>query len=309
MKKYIYALLALMLVAVYTTAQEAEVMDDSGETAAQEASQKPEKPVKIYTPQAGDIGLSVDILTPIMTYVGNMFNDNTNNTFPATFSGPNYIGSVSISGRYFLYDDLALRAALSVDNDITITNAYCQDDAAIAADPLSVDLVTDTRTVTNNNLYLSFGFEFRRGYRRLQGYYGAQLIGAYQSQSTSYTYGNAITSLNQTPTQSFVTTPNNDVGGNSRLLQTNTALGKDYLIGLGGFVGVEYFILPKVAVGGEINISALAIFGGQQYEKSERYNTASGTVEENTRLSSPGDMTFVINTHNYGNGFYVSFYF
>lgn len=270
---------------------------------------KPAKPVTIYTPQAGDIGLSVDLLAPIMTYVGNMFNDNTNNVFPTTFSGPNYSGNVSVSVRYFLWDDMALRAALSVNNVSATTKAYVTDDAARAANPLSIDLVTDSRTVINNDAYLALGIELRRGYKRLQGFYGGQLIGGFQSQTTKYAYGNAITSLNQAPSQAFPSTPLNNVGGNSRLLTTNTALGRDFLIGVGGFVGLEYFILPKLAVGGEVNLSLMAIFGGQEYEKSERYNASSAKVEENTRLASPGSTTWVLNTHQVGNGIYLALYF
>ena len=99
------------------------------------------------------------------------------------------------------------------------------------------------------------------------------------------------------------------MGGNSRLLKTNTAQGRDLLVGIGGFIGIEYFILPKLAVGGEINLSAMAIFGGQEYEKSERYNPSSNKVEENTRLASPGGTTWVFNTHQVGNGVYLAFYF
>lgn len=269
----------------------------------------PAKPVTIYTPQAGDIGLSIDLLAPVMTYVGNLFNDNTNNVFPTTFSGPNYNGNVSVAARYFLWDDMALRAALSVNNNRATTRAYVTDDAARAANPLSIDWVTDSRTVANNDVYLSVGLELRRGYKRLQGFYGAQLIGGYQSQTTSYAYGNAITSLNQAPSQAFPAVPLNNVGGNSRLLKTNTTLGKDFLVGVGGFVGVEYFILPKLAVGGEVNLSLLAIIGGQEYEKSERYNPSSATVEENTRLASPGNTTWIVSTHQVGNGLYLAFYF
>lgn len=273
------------------------------------ATTPPAKPTTIYTPQAGDIGLSIDLLAPIMTYVGNMFNDNTNNVFPAAFSGPNYNGNVSVAARYFLRDDMAIRASLSVNNNSNTTKAYVTDDAARAANPLSIDLVTDSRTITNKDAYLAVGLELRRGYKRLQGFYGVQLIGGYQSQMTSYAYGNAITSLNQAPSQFFAAVPLNNVGGNSRLLKTNTAQGRDLLVGIGGFIGIEYFILPKLAVGGEINLSAMAIFGGQEYEKSERYNPSSNKVEENTRLASPGGTTWVFNTHQVGNGVYLAFYF
>jgi len=279
---------------------------------AQESSVSPVKPIKaekIYTPQMGDLGLSVDILTPVMTYVGNMFNNNTNNTFPSVFSSPSYNGNISISGKYFLYEDFALRASVSVDNSNITSSKYVRDDAAYIENTASIAQVTDECTQSSKNMYLSFGAEIRRGYSRLQGFFGAQLIGGYESQNTSYSYGNPITAGNNMPTQGYSTTPTYNIGNNSRLLETNVSGGKDFLIGLGGFVGVEYFILPKMAIGGEIALSGLLIYGGQQSEKSERFNTINGQVEQNTRLFSDGTNIATLSTHNFGNSFYVAFYF
>jgi len=298
MKKIVSILLASIIVVASAPAQE-----------SQSSTAKAVRTEKVYTPQIGDLGLSVDMLAPVMTYIGNIFNSNTNNTFPSKFSGPDYNGAVSISGKYFIYEDFALRASISLDNTRTTSSSYVRDDAAFAADPSGVAQVTDARTLSNNNMYVSLGAEIRRGYARLQGFYGAQVICGYESQKTSYSYGNAITSDNNTPSHGYVTTPVNNIGGNSRLLDTNVSGGRNLLLGLGGFVGVEYFILPKMAIGGEIALTGTLIFGGQQREKSERYNTTSSQVEENTRLYSDGTNSANLSTHNFGNSFYVAFYF
>jgi len=297
MKKFILLMLACTSVGCFVQAQENAVVS--------------EKPIKIYTPESGDLGLSVDILSPVMNYVGNMFNNNTNNTFPTSFSSPDFAGTgnVAIIGKYFVYDDFAIRGGISINSNVGTTYSYVKDDAAFAANPLSIDRVKDQRTVTNNDMYFLIGTEFRRGNNRLQGFYGFQAICGYQDQRTEYAYGNAITSINNVPTQGFSTTPDNNVGGNSRLIKTNTAQGKDFLLGIGCFVGVEYFILPKVAIGGEIDLTGMFDFGGQKYEKSERFNASSEEVEENIRLANPGTDSFNLNTRNIGNSFYVSFYF
>jgi len=297
MKKFILLLLACTSVGCFVQAQENEGTS--------------EKPIKMYTPESGDLGLSVDILSPVMNYVGNLFNNSTNNTFPTSFSSPDFAGSgnVAIIGKYFVYDDFAIRGGISINSNVATAYNNVRDDAAFAANPLSVDLVTDQRTVTKNDMCFLLGAEFRRGSNRLQGFYGVQAICGYRDQRTEYAYGNAITSINNVPTQGFATTPDNNVGGNSRLIKTNTAQGKDFLLGIGGFVGIEYFILPKVAIGGEMNLTGMFDFGGQKYEKSERFNASSEGVEENIRLANPGTDSFSLNTHNIGNSFYVSFYF
>lgn len=278
---------------------------------AQETTETPEKPIKIYTPESGDLGLSVDILSPVMNYVGNMFNNNTNNTFPTSFSSPDFAGTgnVAIIGKYFVYDDFAIRGGISINSNVATTYSNVRDDADFAADPTSVKLVKDQRIVTNNDMFFLLGAEIRRGNNRLQGFYGVQAICGYKDQRTEYAYGNAITRINNAPSQGFATAPDDNVGGNSRLIKSNTSQGKDFLLGIGGFVGVEYFILPKVAIGGEINLTGMFDFGGQKYEKSERYNPSSEEVDENIRLANPGTDSFSLNTHNIGNSFYVSFYF
>ena len=279
---------------------------------AQESSVSPVKLIKaekIYTPQIGDLGISVDILTPVMTYVGNMFNNNTNNTFPSVFSSPSYNGDISISGKYFIYEDFALRASFSVDNSNITSSKYVRNDVAYIENTASIAQVTDECTQSSKNMYMSLGAEIRRGYSRLQGFFGAQLIGGYECQNTSYSYGNDITANNNMPTQGYSSTPTYNIGNNSRLLETNVSGGKDFLIGLGGFVGVEYFILPKMAIGGEVALSVLLVYGGQQSEKSERFNNVDGLLEQNTRLFSEGTNSTTLNTHNFGNSFYVAFYF
>ncbi|MDD4920843.1 MAG: hypothetical protein PHS30_00030 [Bacteroidales bacterium] len=278
-------------------------------TISAQESQKVVPAKKIYTPQIGDLGLSVDILSPVMTYVGNLFNNSTDNTFPTSFSGPEHNGNISISGKYFIYEDFALRASVSIDNTRTTSTMNIRDDAAFLADPTSVAQVSDAYTQSDNNMYLSLGAEIRRGYSRLQGFYGAQLICGFESHRSSYSYGNAITRANTSPTQGFYATPANNIDGNSRLLETNTTGGKSLLLGLGCFVGVEYFIMPKIAIGGEINLTGVLSIGGQELEKSEHFNSSSDKVEENTHVFNEGTNRATLNTHNFGNAFYVAFYF
>lgn len=300
MKKFTTIFLACLSIGGYVQAQELEVVETESS-----------KPVKVYTPQAGDLGLSVDILTPVMDYVGNMFNDNTSNNFPTTFSSPDFSGNgnVAIIGKYFIYDNFAIRAGISINSNMNTSYRNVRNDAAFAANPLSVDLLKDKCTVTNNDMFFLLGTEFRKGTNRLQGFYGAQVLCGYQDMRTEYAYGNAITSINNSPTQGFAGVPNDNVGGNSRLLESNTGRDKDIMLGLGLFVGVEYFILPKIAIGGEINLTGMFTFGGQKFEKSERLNPSSEKLEENIRLANPSDDNFKLNTNNIGNSLYVSFYF
>src|SRR5690606_31039544 len=94
---------------------------------------------------------------------------------------------------------------------------------------------------------LGLGYEMRRGYGRLQGYYGGELSVGFANSSEKYTYGNAITSTNTNPSSAFSGTPRTLTAKN----------GGAFFFGIGGFAGVEYFVAPKISLGGELGVSVI----------------------------------------------------
>lgn len=279
------------------------------------------KPEKNYLPEAGDVTIGINAV-PFLNYLGNMFGKTQNNSInPAEIGGvPAVPGlnnpTMSIFGKYFLTDQTALRLNVGVGINSTTQSNYVQDDAAVAEDPLSVDKVEDSYKYRNSGMSVAVGYEWRRGGKRLQGFWGGQAILAYSNSKHFFGYGNAITEVNQDPTQyddnnnwTFPTTqPTLDnIGGNSRLLMQSD--GSSWTYGVGGFVGVEYYIAPKISIGCEMSLNLLWTTGSKKYQKSERFNPDFNEVQENIRWTGKSDSGFRFGTENIGTSLFVAFSF
>ncbi|HLG02818.1 MAG TPA: hypothetical protein VI731_04435, partial [Bacteroidia bacterium] len=91
----------------------------------------------------------------------------------------------------------------------------------------------------------------RRGKTRLQGYYGGNLVFWMNGKKDVFTYGNEMSTTYPTP-------PTTDFQSIAGLPYSNTSprttehkYGSELGFGLRGFIGAEYFILPKISLGGE----------------------------------------------------------
>lgn len=295
------------------------------------------KPEKDYLPKAGDVTIGVNAI-PFLNYLGNVFGKQFENAINANEIGgvPAFNEGVipgldnptmSIFGKYFLSDQTAVRLNVGIGIRSQTQSNYVQDDAAVAENPLSVDQVEDTYKYRNSGMSVAVGYEWRRGGKRLQGFWGGQAILAYSNSKHFLGYGNAITELNQDPSSTptnvwnnsnilvndnglAINLPpnlNNNIGDNSRLLMQSD--GRRWTYGVGGFVGVEYYIAPKISIGCEMSLNLLWTSGGKQYEKSERFNPDFNRVEENTRWTGKSDSGFRFGTQNIGTSLFVAFSF
>lgn len=303
MKKYLALSLACVL-SLSAFAQE-EIAAGARET----------KKSKEYLPAAGDVTLGLNLL-PFLNYFGNMLNGNTDNGLSLDQIGGNAVfpinpgmnaSSFSIFGKYFLTDRTAVRVNLGVGVNTKTHKYYVDDQSAMAIDPLAVDQVVDHKKINQSGFSLALGYEWRRGYRRLQGFWGGQLLLGYTVDKNSYSYGNAITEANQNPQTSLTDAPIKNIGGNSRLLSANN--GSTFTGGIGGFTGVEYYIAPKIAIGCEVSLNMLWRKTGKSSEITERFNDSFNRVDENTRFISPGQSGFHFGTENIGTSLYVAFSF
>ncbi len=285
MKKVIIALLALAMLPAAAFAQEEK---------------------KQYTPEAGDFAIGFDA-APVLNYVGNMFNANTYNGFRALSGTPSFaVGpTASIMGKYMLTDELALRANIGILVGSDKERGYVADQEAQLLNPFSEAKLVDTKTTRNNGASILFGVEYRKGKKRVQGVFGGGLLVAVYNKSIKYTYGNAMTTVNQRPAVSDALTGTYE--GVNRML--NVRSDGNVVAGISGNAGVEWFVAPKIALGAEVNLSLYYKFGSQQYKESERYNTSSAQVEVRTDLTSPGDSGLFFGTHNLGGSLYMMFYF
>ena len=162
------------------------------------------KPEKNYLPEAGDVTIGVNAV-PFLNYLGNVFGKSDKNKI-----NPEKIGGVpavpgldnptmSIFGKYFLTDQTALRLNVGIGINSLTQSQYVTDDAAAVNDPLSQDVVEDTYKYRNSGMSVAVGYEWRRGSKRLQGFWGGQAILAYSNSKHFFGYGNAITEVNQIP--------------------------------------------------------------------------------------------------------------
>ena len=267
-----------------------------------------------WMPQQGDIALGISA-KPLLNYVGNIFNGNTDNYVNNDFFGGEPINSFlpaqpnySILGKYQIADNIALRANIGFLGFNVKSKEYVQDDKAVALDPLSRDEVIDVANYKRNGASFAIGAEYQRRYRKVQGYAGASLYYAFGKRSETYTYGNAITDINQTPSISQGWWQSVDYLPNARPLETYS-YDNFNAFGVVGHIGIEYFFAPKISIGGELNLSFIRGWEPQQYAKYEGWNSTTQQVEEYTRTIAPGSSLNFYGTQNVGGNVFVNFYF
>ncbi|MDP4240439.1 MAG: hypothetical protein Q8904_13310 [Bacteroidota bacterium] len=251
-----------------------------------------------YLPKAGEFGIGIDA-TPIFNYVGNFFNQTSNNKLD--FSSP------VLYGKYYLTDNEALRAVLMVSSTNQNDVSYVRDDAAWFLNPQSNKQVTDANKLSDQQYFVSIGYQKFTGETRIRGFYGAQILGGYNYSKNTYTYGNPMSEINPTPSSIYAYNGNKD-----RLLQSiNT---NSFHIGLGGIAGFEYYILPKVCIGGELSLNLVYTKGNQLSTKSEQ--VIGDQVVKIDKAVSPGSSDLTIKTSRFTPngyeehlGFYVMFHF
>lgn len=275
-----------------------------------------DKEQKQYLPEEGDWALGIDVV-PILKYIGNAFNG-TNGTnelshvggTPFTsghFGNQGLMPTISIMGKYMLTDEWAVRANVGLMISSANDKAYSPDDKALLTNPFSEAKVVDGARYDRNGMSMLLGAEYRKGARRIQGVFGAGLLFAFQNSKETYSWGNALTEINQSPTShAFANMPTLPTG--YRALKQNGA-GSDFYLGLTGSAGVEWFVAPKIALGAEVNLSLYYIFGTQTYVESEGYNATLGKVETRTDLYAPGSNGIYFGTESLGGSLYMTFYF
>ena len=241
------------------------------------ASAQETREARVFTPQAGDFSISVDA-TPFLNYAGNIFGSHA--TAP-TFE----IGT--IRGRYFLSERNAIRATLGFDFRTTMN----RNDVPEVGN--ADNNVTNVTRQSNNLFSLGVGYEFRRGTGRLQAFYGAEVLFVAGGSSTNHTWGNNLSA-------------NNTNGGIARTTQHRggTTIGA----GLGGFVGVDYFITSRIALGAEVGLSMVYSNHGRGQTTTERWTGSAVETTTTDGTSSFGAFNFRTNAMSGGNIF-ISFFF
>lgn len=256
-----------------------------------------------YLPEEKDFGLSIDA-NPFLGYLGGLMSNN-GATPPTAQSLAN--APFTITGKYFTKPDFAYRARLRIGvmnqtfRNTVINNANTSVDTAYT---------NDSKKVRGTEVNLGFGFEKRRGKTRLQGYYGAEGNIHFSSSSTEYSYGNSFTNTNTSIFTTDFETPsatgfssglsNNRIGA----VKNGNTLG----IGLRGFAGVEYFILPKMSLGAELGWGLTFRVTNDGFIRTEYWDNVSSNTRQR-QLNKAGGNYFGIDTDNSGGRLMLHFYF
>lgn len=246
-------------------------------------------------PTGGDIAIGVDAI-PFFKYVGNLHNTVVNNTVPAF----NFKENMNIYGKYFLDDNTAIRLTLNLsfrnqeDREFVIKDG--QTDPTV--------YVEDVQNIKTSAINIGGGLEKRRGYGRLQGFYGGELRFIYAAGNTKYTYGNGFSASNVNPTSY-------DFGANLPTYGyrvNNVTLGNTIGAGLRGFVGAEFFFAPKISIGGEFNWGVQYAKTGEGYGIEENWDAPSGSINED-KYKVDGGSDFNFSTGNLGGALYLMLHF
>lgn len=178
-------------------------------------------------PVKGDCALGISA-SPFLEYAGNIFTDAYNPAPVFSSARPGYI-----YGKHYLTDNTALRAGLRIGMTSTTNKAEN------ATNPDEYDKYKSSSL----NLGLSVGIEKYKTFKsRLRGYYGADVMITKTPYWGSDYYNNLIEGK-----YSYTNVDNADLnyvdkGGNT------------YMLGVQGFIGIEYFIAPKISVSSEFGL-------------------------------------------------------
>ncbi|MCO6494893.1 MAG: hypothetical protein J5I91_04315 [Bacteroidetes bacterium] len=211
-------------------------------------------------PQTGDWGFGISA-NPFLNYIGNFINGTNGNTAPtvnnagaATILNNNLnAGNIAFLGKKFLSSNTAYRVRFALNLYNEGRSNYVLKDKPLQ-NLLLPEYVEDTYRNRVSSIILGAGIEKRKGSTRLQGVYGAEGFLGYFGQKQSFSYGNTMDVLYPSPTTTNFGGNISSIGGQFARA-TSSNLGSMFFIGVRGYVGVEYFIAPKISLGGELGYS------------------------------------------------------
>ena len=256
MKKFILTVAAAALVVVSASAQEE----------------------KWYGSKQGGFAITMNA-NPVLNYVGNMFNGTQNNSVQEFNGVDGFNGGVTITGKYFLKDNLALDLGFGVNNNYNVTNNYNDN--------------SDREKLTSYGRHATTAFQVKAGaeYRlfpgkRLQPIFGAAVF---------YQHTNAWNFTKVT-----------DGDNKDKTIYNNTisaAGGATNAVGLIFNVGVEYFIIPQISLGANIDLGV-----ARRWVKATQENelTPDDKSVNYARVSSK-NLNFA--TQKFGANVTLNFYF
>jgi hypothetical protein len=264
---------------------------------AQDLTSKKGEPI---LPEADDWAIGVDA-TPFLNYAGNFIGGGQGNNSAPSWN--NYGANQTIVAKKFTDAQNAYRVTFRLGmHDQSWKKDIAAPQASSAAPinfPAKSNTVEDKYSHTSSFVGIGVGMEKRKGKTRLQGLYGAEVYIWYSSSKDKFKYGNSLnpattadprivpTSTNTTDwsavsgtslTTSNIGTSISNQPGVTNYRMTSNKPGGQFGLGVRAFIGAEYFVMPKISIGGEFGFGVgLAM------------NTKSKTVYEAVGVDGGGN--------------------
>ncbi len=260
---------------------------------------------EMYLPQAGDWAISLDA-TPWLNYFGNLFHG------PASTASTTFLNSnQTIVGKYYINDHTAYRFLVRLGVNSTSQNQYISS-SDTGSSTFPVPQVEDKRTISSHYIGVGFGIEKRKGKTRLQGYYGMEAMIYIAGSDTTFSYGNTYNQNTDPSPGWWDWSSSTTASGLPRL--TQDAPGSTFGISVLAFGGIEYFIAPKISIGGEFTWGINFQTTGQGSYNREEINSVTGADQTDTYKSGGGTTFSLDNGWNqaFGSGsasLYIIFHF
>ena len=256
---------------------------------AQDLTSKKGEP---FLPEAGDWSIGIEA-APFLNYAGQMLS-----TAGASSPSFNFLaGNQSILGKMFKDEKTAYRAGIRLGfggskESAEVTKLYADPAAAPTSYtfPSRPEMVINEHKTSTRNIAITGGIEMRRGKTRLQGFYGGELGFGIAGRTQKYTYGNALVAATSTTPGVGVAAADNFNGnvtstavsqgqaGDARMTERKD--NKSMTFGLRGFIGAEYFIIPKISIAGEFGWGlGLTKFGATKTTYEMRGMSSSATAQ------------------------------
>lgn len=284
MKKLILAIPLVAFMLNISAAQEAESNDSYS------APQMVSKKGFNILPEKGDFALGFDAV-PLVNFALNAVKimDNTGDYA----QHPGYVSGFSnvIVGKYFLKDNMAIRGKFGLNTYSEKLVEYFNNPADVfnfPGEPDKWNEIKDVETEYEREFYLGLGLEFRRGHNRLQGFYGGELILGIATGGDSYKYG---VEMNEDAINNGYENADGSLVSSGRTLKRNDGFGTG--LGVRGFVGVEYFVAPKISLAAEFGWGLGLARISRGSVKTESWNTTDGVAEIETNKGNYQGSAFV----------------
>jgi hypothetical protein len=250
-------------------------------------------------PEAGDWAVAFDAV-PLLEYTASVFSNNMNTPEAAFTKG----FPISIAGKYFVENNYAYRARTMLNIGRVSESVIVQNDREINDNPDAT--LSDTKKSGYSNVVLAFGIEKRKGKTRIQGIYGAEAILLFSRSKTTYEYGNSFTEGNTNPSTGDFQ-DGNIVAPGQRILSTTG--GNTFGFGARAFLGVEFFIMPKLSLGMEYGMAMLYSTTNQRNRNIESWDTPNQAISRKLTPLNGAANSFGLNGEVSGGAINLTFYF